>query len=56
MLSTSKVDAPFLQATIDTGTLVTVNDGYLWHNGRSIQPIDESNPACMDVMVFTLKK
>jgi hypothetical protein len=55
MLSTSKVDAPFLQSTIDTGTLVIVNDGYLWHNGRSIQPIDDSKPAWMDVMVFTLK-
>ena len=56
MLSTSKVDAPFLQAAIDTGTLVIVNDGYLWHNGRSIQPIDDSKPAWMDVMVFTFKK
>ena len=56
LLSTSKVDAPFLQATIDTGTLVIVNDGYLWHNGRSIQPIDDSKPAWMDVMVFTLQK
>ena len=55
MLSTSKVDAPFLQATIDTGTLVVVNDCFLWHNGRSIQPVDDSRPAWMDVMVFTLK-
>ena len=55
MLSTSKIDAPFLQATIDTGTLVIVDDSYLWHNGRSIQPIDDSKPAWMDVMVFTLK-
>ena len=56
LLSTSKVDAPFLQATIDTGTLVIVDDSYLWHNGRSIQPIDDDKPAWMDVMVFTLKK
>ena len=55
LLSTSKVDAPFLQATIDTGTLVIVDDSYLWHNGRSIQPIDDDEPAWMDVMVFTLK-
>jgi len=55
LLSTSKVDDPFLQATIDTGTLVVVNDGYLWHNGRSIQPIDDDKPAWMDVMVFTLR-
>jgi len=56
LLSTSKVDAPFLQATIDTGTLVIVDDSYLWHNGRSIQPIDDNKPAWMDVLVFTLKK
>ena len=56
LLSTSKMDTPFLQATIDTGTLVIVDDSYLWHNGRSIQPIDDSKPAWMDVMVFTLRK
>tara|TARA_Y100000593_G_scaffold93053_1_gene186539 strand:+ start:89 stop:730 length:642 start_codon:yes stop_codon:yes gene_type:complete len=55
LLSTSKMDTPFLQATIDTGTLVIVNDGYLWHNGRSIQPVDDSLSAWMDVMVFTFK-
>jgi len=55
LLSTSKVDAPFLQATIDTGTLVVVDDSYLWHNGRSIQPIVDDIPAWMDVMVFTLR-
>ena len=56
LLSTSKVDAPFLQATIDTGTLIIVDDSYLWHNGRSIQPIDDDKPAWMDIMIFTLKK
>jgi hypothetical protein len=56
MLSTSKVEAPFLQAVIDTGTLVIVDDSYLWHNGRSIQPIDDNQPAWMDVMVFTMKR
>ena len=55
LLSTSKVDAPFLQATIDTGTLVIVDDNYLWHNGRPVQPIDDTKEAYMDVMVFTLK-
>lgn len=55
LLSTAKTEAPFLQATIDTGTLVIVNDSFLWHNGRSIQPIDDDEPAWMDVMVFTLK-
>ena len=56
LLSTSKVDAPFLQATIDTGTLVVVDDSYLWHNGRSIQPIDDDKPAWMDVLIFTSRK
>ena len=56
LLSTSKVDAPFLQATIDTGTLVIVDDSYLWHNGRSIQPIDDNKPAWMDALIFTLRK
>ena len=56
LLSTSKVDAPFLQATIDTGTLVIVDDSYLWHNGRSIQPIDDDKPAWMDALIFTLRK
>jgi hypothetical protein len=55
LLSTSKTDTPFLQSTIDTGTLIVVNDGYLWHNGRSIQPVDDSLSAWMDVMVFTMK-
>ena len=55
LLSTGKGKTPFLQATIDTGTLVVVDDSYLWHNGRSIQPIDDNDPAWMDVMVFTFK-
>ena len=56
LLSTDKLDAPFLQATIDTGTMVIIDDSYLWHNGRSIQPVDDDQPAWMDVMVFTLKE
>ena len=55
LLSTNKTEKPFLQSTIDTGTLVVVNDTYLWHNGRSIQPCNDEEPAWLDVLVFTLK-
>ena len=56
LLSTSKTERPFLQAQIDTGTMVVIDDSYLWHNGRSIQPKDGNKLAWMDVMVFTFKK
>lgn len=56
LLSTSKTEEPFLQAIMDSGTMVIVDDSHLWHNGRSIQPIDDDKPAYMDVMVFTAKK
>ena len=56
LLSTHKTDAPFLQATLDAGTMLIIDDNYLWHNGRSIQPIDDTLPAWMDLLVFTLKK
>ena len=55
LLSTSKTEVPFLQAVIETGTMVIIDDSYLWHNGRSIQPVDDDKPAWMDVLVFTLK-
>ena len=56
LLATNKTEQPFLQATLDTGTMMIVDDSYLWHNGRSIQPIDDNKPAWMDVFVFTAKK
>jgi hypothetical protein len=56
LLSTSKTDPPFLQAVMDSGTMVIVDDSHLWHNGRSIQPIKDSDPAYMDILVFTAKK
>lgn len=56
LLSTNKTETPFLQAVIDSGTMVIVDDNYLWHNGRSIQPIDDSKPAWIDVMIFTYRK
>lgn len=56
LLSTSKTESPFLQAVMDCGTMVIVDDSHLWHNGRSIQPIDNDKPAWMDIIVFTTKK
>jgi hypothetical protein len=56
LLSTSKTEKPFLQAVMDPGTMVIVDDSHLWHNGRSIQPIDDDKPAYMDAMVFTVKR
>jgi len=56
LLSTSKTEKPFLQAVMDPGTMVIVDDSHLWHNGRSIQPIDDDKPAYMDAMVFTAKR
>ena len=56
LLSTSKTQPPFLQAVMDPGTMVIVDDSHLWHNGRSVQPLDNSKPAYMDAMVFTMKK
>ena len=56
LLSTSKTEPPFLQAVMDPGTMVIVDDSHLWHNGRSIQPIDNDEPAYMDILVFTMKK
>lgn len=55
LLSTSKVDKPFLEAPIDSGTMVIVDDSVLWHNGRSIQPINDDCPAFMDILVFTIR-
>jgi hypothetical protein len=56
LLSTSKTEEPFLKAVMDSGTMVIVDDSYLWHNGRSIQPVDDNQPAWMDLMVFTMKR
>ena len=56
LLSTSKTEKPFLQAVMDSGTMVIVDDSHLWHNGRSIQPIDDDKLAYMDAMVFTAKR
>jgi hypothetical protein len=56
LLSTSKTEPPFMEAVMDTGTMIIVDDSHLWHNGRSIQPIDDDKPAYMDAMIFTAKK
>jgi hypothetical protein len=55
-LSISKTASPFLSAVMDTGTMVILDDNYLWHNGRAIQPINDNEPAHMDVIVFTAKR
>jgi len=56
LLSTSKEVPPFLQAIMDPGTMVIIDDSHLWHNGRSIQPLENGKPAYMDAMVFTAKR
>ena len=56
LLSTSKTQPPFLQAVMDPGTMVIVDDSHLWHNGRSIQPLENGKPAYMDAMVFTARR
>ena len=56
LLSTDKTESPFMEAVMDPGTMVIVDDSHLWHNGRSIQPINNDEPAYMDAFVFTAKK
>ncbi len=56
LLSTNKTDPPFLQGVMDSGTMVMVDDSFLWHNGKSIQPIKDDEPAWMDILVFTSRK
>ena len=56
LLSTHKTEAPFLQATLDAGTMLIIDDSYLWHNGRSIQPVDDSFSAWMDIIIFTARR
>jgi hypothetical protein len=56
LLSTSKTEKPFLTAVMDTGTMIIVDDSHLWHNGRSIQPINDDEAAYMDAMVFTARR
>ena len=56
LLSTSKTEPPFLSAVMDTGTMVILDDSHLWHNGRSIQPINDNEPAHMDIIVFTARR
>lgn len=56
LLATSKTEDPFFKGVLDPGTMVIVDDSHLWHNGRSVQPINDEKPAYMDVMVFTAKK
>ena len=56
LLATSKTEEPFMKAVVGAGTMVIIDDSVLWHNGRSIQPVDEKEPAWMDVFIFTARK
>ena len=56
LLSTDKTSSPFLQAVLDTGTMMIIDDSHLWHNARSIQPVEDNKPAWVDVFVLTAKK
>ena len=56
LLSTNKTEPPFLQAVMDDGTMVIIDDSHLWHNGMAIQPIRDNKPAWMDILIFTAKK
>jgi hypothetical protein len=56
MASDSKTNTPFMEVPLDSGTMLIVDDDYLWHNARTIQPIDDSKPAYFDSLIFTAKK
>ena len=56
MASTDKTETPFMKAPLDSGTMLIVDDDYLWHNGTSIQPIDPESLAYFDALIFTVKR
>jgi hypothetical protein len=56
MASDGKTNTPFMEVPLDSGTMLIVDDDYLWHNARTIQPIDDSKPAYFDSLIFTAKK
>jgi|TARA_B100001105_G_scaffold135022_1_gene108147 hypothetical protein len=56
MASDGKTNPPFMEASLDSGTMLIVNDDYLWHNARTIQPIDDNKPAYFDSFIFTAKQ
>lgn len=56
MTSDSKTNPPFMTAPLDSGTMLIIDDDYLWHNARSIQPLDDTKPAYFDSLIFLAKK
>lgn len=56
MAATDKTETPFMKAPLDSGTMLIVDDDYLWHNGTSIQPIDPDSLAYFDALIFTVKR
>ena len=56
LASDDKTNPPFMKAPLDSGTMLIIDDDYLWHNARSIQPLDDKKPAYFDSMIFLAKK
>ena len=56
MTSDGKTNPPFMEAPLDSGTMLIIDDDYLWHNARSIQPLDDKKPAYFDSFIFLAKK
>jgi len=56
LASDSKTNPPFMTAPLDSGTMLIIDDDYLWHNARSIQPLDDTKPAYFDSLIFLAKK
>ena len=56
MASDEKTNPPFMTASLDSGTMLIIDDDYLWHNARSIQSLDDTKPAYFDSLIFLAKK
>ena len=53
MLYHGQDEQPFLSWPTPNGTMVTINDDDLWHNGSPIQTIDKNDKGYVDLFVFT---
>lgn len=56
MASDEKTNPPFMTASLDSGTMLIIDDDYLWHNARSIQSLDDTKSAYFDSLIFLAKK
>ena len=56
LASDDKTNPPFMKAPLDSGTMLIIDDDYLWHNARSIQSMDDTKPAYFDSLIFLAKK